>query len=206
MRDETIENIGHKHTKSLGRDAIHVAVVQAECGDERLFPGELVRISTATGKATSNAGAPFIGVVDPFLRRSFYSPVHGQDVPVDHDDGVIRKGELFFIFLFPQTITGLRHEWTHPILDAPQKELSEAERWLRGFADRWSMNYDDLIDAATSREDGEWGQYITALGKDLHSYEELGSDGPLFWENLEKLTGQKFEDNHRKKFTWSCTC
>jgi len=196
MKDKTLASIGTVHTEDLGRDAVHVAVVQATAG-ERIWPGRPVRLNT-DGLATMNAGAPFLGIADPYI-----GAWHEYG---DRKEYMIDKGQRFFIFLFPNTITSLRHEWTHPVLDSPPRVVSDAERWLRQFADRWSLDYTQLVAAATSRDYGEWGRYVVAQGQDLHSYEELGEDGPLFWQHLEALTGQTFEDGHRQRFVWSCTC
>lgn len=90
----------------VDRDAIHVAVLPAVAGDE-LIAGEDVGIN-AEGLATGSAHA--IGVVDPFL----------------HD--AVKVGERFWIFIFPGAVTGLRHNWSHPlidsgvVLDKPQNE------------------------------------------------------------------------------------
>jgi len=198
VKDKTLENIGTVHTEDLGRDAVHVAVVQATAG-ERVWPGRPVRLNTE-GSATMKAGAPFIGIADPYIGAwETYGEHHGKPY-------MIEKGQRFYIFLFPNTIRSLRHVWTHPILDTPPRLMGDAERWLRTFADRWSLDYDTLIAAATSRDYGEWGRYVVAQGQDLHSYADLGEDGPLFWQHLELLTGQTFEDGHRRRFVWSCSC
>ncbi|MFO0822607.1 MAG: hypothetical protein U0792_05710 [Gemmataceae bacterium] len=37
-----------------------------------------------------------VGIVDPFLREA------------------VRPGQRFWLFMYPNTVTTLRHEWTHP--------------------------------------------------------------------------------------------
>lgn len=110
-----------------------------------------------------------------------------------------------------------------------QRRFVPAMKWIRDFAKRWNFEeaeysygrgyYDgdhrwiedrdrgpnpnavqELIDAAVS------GEYITAMGIDLHSSDELREDHDLFWKNLEIVTGKRFEENHRENFTWSCSC
>ena len=73
-------------------------------------------------------------------------------------------------------------------------------RWLMDFADRWQLIYDDMIAEAMR------GGTITANGVDLHSAAELGPDHDLFWKHLQELTGECFDEAHRKRFVWSCSC
>lgn len=70
------------------RDAVHVAIVSM-IAPRRLFPG--TRIDT-----DGEPDVASIGIVDPFLT-----------LPV-------QQGEVFWCFLFPNTVTSLRHVWTHP--------------------------------------------------------------------------------------------
>lgn len=73
------------------RDAIHVAVAPVEAAED-LLPGQ--HVGLVVGKAS--AGVEPIGVVDPFLTAT------------------ILKGQRFWLFLYPNTVTSLRHVWTHP--------------------------------------------------------------------------------------------
>ena len=70
------------------RDAIHIAVAPA-IATCKLFPGQHVDANGAT------AGKK-VGIVDPYLH-----------LPV-------MPGEQFYIFLYPGSITTLRHHWDHP--------------------------------------------------------------------------------------------
>lgn len=78
-------------TNDARRDAIHVAVAPVEAAED-LLPGQ--HVGLVAGRASAEAES--IGVVDPFLT----SPV--------------LKGQRFWLFLYPNTVTSLRHVWTHP--------------------------------------------------------------------------------------------
>ncbi len=79
------------------RDCIHVAIAPVVCKDLILMPGEHIGIvANHPYFATAKDCAVYIGIVDPFLK----SPV--------------KKGECFYLFLYPNTVTGLRHMWSHP--------------------------------------------------------------------------------------------
>jgi len=55
---------------------------------------------------------------------------------------------------------------------------------------------------------GDWNRYVTAIGKDLHSVEELGGESVVkeFWEHIEGYTKKGFSQLHKEKFGWSCSC
>ena len=78
------------------RDAIHVAVLPVKAG-RYLTPGMRVGVVGKDPIVAFTSLEP-IGVVDQFLQ-----------------DGV-KEGEWFWLFLFPGTVTSLRHYWTHPVL------------------------------------------------------------------------------------------
>lgn len=81
------------------RDAIHIALAPVTAA-ERLQPGQRVGLLEEGNRELVGASDRNIGIVDPFLR-------------VD-----VEAGQRFWLFLFPNTITGMRHVWTHPAFQA----------------------------------------------------------------------------------------
>lgn len=189
--------IGQLIEGSAQRDAIHVAVVPLVAG-ETLYRGTRVRLKSGSLEVVlkGDYNEDAIGIVDPFLSDDYCWR--------------LEKGQRFWCFLFPGSVTGMRHEWQHPAFMNVRPPGSMDEEWLREFADRWNFDWDELIQAATCARDPnaeEWeGPYVTARGVDLHSAGELGEDHDLFWEHLEGYTGQKFDQAHREGMGWSCTC
>lgn len=74
------------------RDAIHIAVAPVVAG-EYLPVGSHVELDE---RGHAVLGSHPIGIVDPFLKTS-------PD-----------KGERFYLCLYPNTVTGMRHMWIHP--------------------------------------------------------------------------------------------
>lgn len=186
---ETINTLGKflPDDHDQHRDAVHIAVMPVVAGEE-LQPGEKVRIKFGTTDVAMSAeyNDDYVGLVDPFLKCQWE----------------VKVGQKFWLWLRPGTITGLRHEWTHPVLDKKQEPVSESETWLRQFADKWNFDYNEMLISAV-----EVGGYITARGKDLHSAGELDpGDEDLFWQHIQTLTKKELDDKHKQKFCWSCTC
>ena len=77
------------------RDAIHIAVAPVTAA-KRLAPGEHVGLVEQANLELVGACDCNIGIVDPFLTMD------------------VEPGQRFWLFLYPGTITGLRHVWTHP--------------------------------------------------------------------------------------------
>jgi hypothetical protein len=77
------------------RDAIHIAVAPVTAAD-RLAPGQHVGLVQEGNVELVGPCERNIGVVDPFLAEE------------------VEPGQRFWLFLYPGTITGLRHVWTHP--------------------------------------------------------------------------------------------
>lgn len=188
---EPINTLGRKLAGHEQRDAIHIAILPVISDEDYLRPGDRLQFVAGSKqvvrKVVRYSGG--VGVVDPFIS----------------DEDYIRKGERFWMFLLPNTITGLRHEWTHPEVDDP-KVLGESERWLKDFAGRWGFDYDEMIAVALGGSNDWGGEYITAQGRDLHSSAELGEDHALFWQHLAVATGRTFDQQHVDRVGWSCSC
>lgn len=194
---DPVKTIGHLLNGNEQRDCIHIAIMPAIAASNLSRGEEVGLVYGTTDQVVSKDsvyGIPSIGIVDPFY-----------GIPAVVGEGQfkwrIEKGQRCWVFLFPGTVTGMRHQWTLPAIDEHKPPVSESEKWLRQFADRWNFDYDEMIaEARTS------GGYITARGRDLHSPGDLGEDEALFWEHFQNLTGSTFDTEHRQNFTWSCTC
>ena len=168
------------------RDAVHIAVAPV-MAHAPIGPGQHVMLIGKGDQAVPASYAASVGIVDPFLV------------------GGVEAGERFWLFLHPGSITSLRHEWTHPAFeDAPSAgttyEMAEAEKYLRGFAAEWGMEYDEMIDNAVS------GGGLVAGDRDIHSWHEVDDGGTEFWRCLEIVTGRGFSKKFRENVYFTCNC
>jgi hypothetical protein len=97
-------NLGNEPAADARRDCVHVAVAPVTTA-ERLAPGE--RVGLLDGNRIAGGAIQHIGVVDPFLLR-----------PVE-------AGQRCWLFLFPGTVTSIRHVWTHPAFTVKVPEAKE---------------------------------------------------------------------------------
>lgn len=171
------------------RDAIHIAVAPV-VASQILAAGD--HIGLLPGSADEAAGAAPtitpIGIVDPFLREH------------------VQVGQRFYMWLYPQTVTGMRHHWAHPAFDAgaalpvPIDPKAYSERWLRDFAERIDLSYNAVIMACQTRLDND--DYYIFHGHDTPDccYE----DRKEMWKHFEIVTGRKVDDHETTVF--SCLC
>lgn len=201
---DPVTSIGKVLNGNEERDAIHIAILPVIAGDDYMYAAEEVGFVYGSNSIVKSKpsvyGLATVGIIDPFLKDS------------------VKKGDRVWMFMLPGTITGLRHNWAHPAVDTVQAASGESEAWLRKFADSWNFDYDEMIAIASkgtvkkNLQVGSLGsieidtEWITARGVDLHSRSELGEDYALFWQHMEALTGQKFDEAHREKVGWSCSC
>lgn len=106
---------------------------------------------------------------------------------------------MFYIFLYPNTITSLRHQWTHPAIDDAVSGLDKdrAEGWLRKFAREQDCDYDDLFHAASNPNISSDGQYLHV------GFSAWGGIPDEFWDHIETLTGEK---RLERPTAFSCSC
>lgn len=189
MRDAvaTMGTILPDEIKEGTRDAVHVACI-AVTAKAVLKPGMPVdRDGDIIGKA--------VGIADPFVTKR------------------ILPGQRFWLYLFPRTITGLNHHWSHP--DFPEKtpdeiviytehyqpmrdEKATAEQWLRTWAGSTSdcPGYETLMEILEHNSIDEH----TVNSGDL----EISADIPdEFWDHYETMTGRRFV---RRPSRFSCAC
>lgn len=168
--------LGQIITNDQARDAIHIAVAPMQAA-EKLSPGQHVAVIGT--EAWASAGTP-VGVVDPYLKAD------------------VKKGQRFWLFLYPGSISSLRHEWTHPAFVADAGK-TESEMWLRAFADRlfsYDPDYGSRFDVLIANaENGGFGTDIE-YGEDCEPNDE-------FWMHFERYTGRKVL--HRPSY-FRCAC
>lgn len=180
-----------------GRDAVHVAVVSVTAA-VHLAPGQDVGFIDSeqqlVGPCTT---VDAIGIVDPFIKQT------------------VMSGDRFWLFLYPRTITGLTHSWTHPAFTdespvkknakvteaanakySPPSKVLESEQWLKNYCSQYDVpDYYDLLALVEKNTDSE---YITVYGSDAH-----GEIPDELWTHVENVLGKSIR--HRPKY-FSCSC
>ena len=91
------------------RDAIHIAVAPVTAA-QYLQRGEHVGFVEDGNTELVGSSTNPIGIVDPFLAAD------------------VETGQRFWLFLYPGTITSLRHVWTHPQFTAAANAIREKIR------------------------------------------------------------------------------
>lgn len=178
------------------RDAIHIAVAPV-IATVKLYPGQHIGLVLNDSTRATPCNNP-IGIVDPFL-----------NVPVYPE-------QRFWMFLYPQSITSLRHDWTHPAFGVPPcGSKDESEKWLRAYA--VSMNpYDsqkwdgEKYVPIPGGEDKAFRLLIEGLrsgemfahGTDLHGFFDL-SDPEELKRHAENYLGITI---NWSAFIFSCSC
>jgi hypothetical protein len=103
--NKELPKLGQLIDENAKRDAVHIAICPVMFDDLKAYPGDhvgIVRIEHLTDGDriwVSQKADKKIGIIDPFL-----------EFPVYHN-------QRFWMFLYPNTVTSLRHVYTHPALD-----------------------------------------------------------------------------------------
>lgn len=165
-------------------DAIHVATMPVTAA-ETLRPGQHIGFKDEY-RVTAAPVSPYklLGIVDPFLTAD------------------VAEGQRFFMLLYPNTITGLRHVWTHPDIASNGLGVGTAsERWLRDFADEVGADYHEMMAVASSHcdENNRYGEYLCEGGK-----WEGQSTPEEFWTHYAAVTSKV--PIHGPTGIFSCSC
>ena len=101
MTQQYQPNLGELCKQDARRDAVHIAVAPVEV-DHDCNPGTHVGVlrNVAGEYIASAALSPKVGIIDPFLKTC------------------VRTGQRCWVFLYPNTVTSLRHSWSHPAFAA----------------------------------------------------------------------------------------
>lgn len=194
-----VPNIGQLVRNDEQRDAIHIAVAPV-VATQILAPGQHISVVPSTRPMHAHKEGTTVGIVDPFLKNP------------------VQIGELFYIFLYPGTITSLKHDWTHPafenlteeqraenrkIVDAPKKgridtRIEYSKNWIEELADTVGVTYGQLIAGAENYRFG--GEYLIG-GSEMEGY----STPPEFWDHYEVVTGITVDESEKGSF-FSCSC
>ena len=159
------------------RDAIHVAVIPMKAA-EALKPGQRVGV---VREGVAGPSDIVRGIVDPYLEH---------DVP---------KDATFWMCLLPNTVTGMRHHWSHPAFSA--SDVSTSEMWLRCYATR-ANSYDTPEEAFQRLLDGLRTGELFFHGSDLHGLYEL-DDADDLRRHGEAYLGIAIDWG---RFEFSCSC
>jgi hypothetical protein len=153
------------------RDAIHIAVAPVVAAMP-IRPGEHVGLAEARASKVR-----LIGIADPFLNVN-----------------IINKGERFWLFLYPGSVTSLRHQWTHPAFPSAPRAVGltgDSQKWLENFAEENGIDYAKMMSQIAAGD-----SYMPGLSSGIAVPEEL-------WLRYEIVTGHPAA---YKTGYFSCAC
>lgn len=161
-------------------DAIHIAVVKVQAGEQNLQPGDHVGFIEGTKKVGKNT-KNLIGIIDPFLNKETFQ----SDLKYNNPS--------FFILLYPNTTKCLTHQWIHP-----EFNKDKSVEWITNFASNLRISYDQLMEVAH--------KYVYGDGHTMDNserYKDYYEEFQIFWEHFEIVTGIKV---YHKECPYTCSC
>lgn len=155
------------------RDAVHVACIPVKAG-RPLAPGEYVKVVNGEAELSSTPD----GIVDPFLKE------------------LVHYGEWFWLLLLPGTVTGMRHEWSHPSFDEVIPNNDIVER-VAAICD---VTPERLMEIAM--EYADTGQYAM---DNSERYKRVSKEMWVeFWKEFNRTTNKSEDVDSWAPFTCSC--
>jgi hypothetical protein len=184
------QNIGKLIEGEAFRDAIHIAILPAIAGED-IQPGDQLKFAYGSTEKVmrwspyheNDRPEAYIGIADPFI----YTGWEG-----------IGTGQRFYMFVKPNTVTGMRHHWHLPAVDEAQPPTDDVdELWLRQYCEKHGYAYEDLLSAAQGEQ-----EYVTSYGVDNHK----SKPEPEVWEHLEGVLKKPIPQQIRESVHYSCSC
>lgn len=172
------------------RDAIHLAVTPAVAA-YTLEPGDHVGFLE---DGTASLSAKPVGIVDPFLSAH------------------VKRGQRFWLVVYPRQITSLRHVWTHPAfadegqqievppVSSSSDPVSASRKWIEDFAADIDQTYNRLMDAAAT-----WVEDKDCTYDNSEAYKPHWDKFSEFWKHYEVVRGVKLPEMYRECF-FTCSC
>lgn len=205
VREPKLGKIITEDGPEIRRDAVHVAVIPMVAGEDlgagdavNITPGEApvaIRNDTYDAQTLEHDHRGSIGIVDPFLPGGY--------------KGSVKKGERFWLFIYPGQVTTLSHVWTHPAFPndgaAPAvaaNDRQKSENWLRAYAMQY-MRYSTPEEGYRKLLEQMESGTITYEGTDMHSRGDL-QDADELRHHTEVVLGKRINYDDFEYF--SCTC
>lgn len=164
------------------RDAVHIAIVPVTAAIQ-LLPGEHIGLAQGQDRmlVCRVSKKDQIGIVDPFLKAP------------------VQIGQQFYLLLYPNTVTSLKHHWTHPKF--PDIKMSPSEIWLRHFADSFYVDYEHMMEEVKEaiENDNSHTSIMTLGSSNEVDYDE-------FWGHYQMVTGEVLESDQTSELYFRCTC
>ena len=173
--------------EKVAKDAIHIAILPVIVGLDYVHPGQAAKVSSFNKEADlfelGEIGKN-IGIINPFMEK-----------------GRIMEGDRVYIFLYPNTVTSLRHDWEFEGLETIRKigqpTLEASKLYIEMIAEDMDMDYQELMDATEDSID--YGNYYSVgSNEDARLPDE-------FWAHYELITGRIVPADKRYSF-FSCSC
>lgn len=182
--------LGQLITEEVSRDAIHIAIIPVRA-TEILRPGQHVGLQSGSELFVGKKFKPHVGIVDPFLTRP------------------VKKDDIFYLCLYQNTITGMRHTWEHPSFNRPKDiipiktETDLAKEGLNEVAMVTGVSYERLYSALElyAKYDNYTNNGDNEDYKNVSDYDRL-----RMWECFETLSGLKNPDKGYNCIPFSCSC
>lgn len=196
VHTDALQTLGSIIGEDEKRDAIHLAVEPVVAG-ETLEPGD--NVGRLRDGSFGIVGKP-LGIVDPFLTAP------------------VRKGQRFWLVVYPRQITALHHVWEHPDFpdgnpEATVKRVTErltrsSETWIREeFVPKvedygHELTYEQVMEGAKLYliRDGDG----VCAGNDI-DYDFIGANIEQFWQHYMNITGEEVPEEKRQSF-FRCAC